>query len=210
MAVFLSKIRQNSNEVRMCHDWFKIDNFGLNFAFNYWNISVYLLKKWIYIVRSLCWEITQLTISNFVLTLIRIVYIFKSAMLAHHSFDESQLLLNHGEHNTKSHNVVHFDIHVQINYSIWRVKVNNISSHHCCSATGEQISLISFYALQNETYYTDIWLLARIYSVFGNPRVSDGLFGTAFVLPEIWSNFRNILEVPVYTWKKIWENFENR
>ncbi len=47
--------------------------FPIEFAFNYWNISAYLLKKWIYYC-----EITMLRNNQ------RIVYIFESAMLAHH------------------------------------------------------------------------------------------------------------------------------
>ncbi len=92
LALFLSKVGWNSNEVRMCYDWFRIDFFRLNLHFII-EILVHICWGSEFIIVSLCWEITQLIISNFVLPLIRTVYIFKSAMLARparHCSDKSQ------------------------------------------------------------------------------------------------------------------------
>ncbi len=82
-------------EIRMCHDWFRIDYFRLNLHLII-EILVHVCWSEFIIVRSLCWEVTRNNsiISNFVLSLIRIVYIFKSAMLVHHRIDESQLATN--------------------------------------------------------------------------------------------------------------------
>ncbi len=84
LTLFLSKVGQNSNKVRMCHDWFRIDYFRLNLHLIIEVLVHICWRSEFIIVRSLCCEITQLIISNFVRPLIRIVHIFESAMLAHH------------------------------------------------------------------------------------------------------------------------------
>ncbi len=68
----------------------------IEFAFNYWNISACLLKKWISYSETIILRNNQIKwsiISSFVLSLIRIVYIFKRAILARHHSDEFQLWL---------------------------------------------------------------------------------------------------------------------
>ncbi len=67
--------------------------FQIELAFNCWNISAYLSKKWIYYCEIIMLRNkTHLITSNFVLSWIRIVYIFESAMLVRHRLNESQLI----------------------------------------------------------------------------------------------------------------------
>ncbi len=76
----------------MCHDWFRIDKFRLNLHLIIEILANICWRNEFIIVRSLCWEITGLIILNFVLPLIRIVYIFKSAILARHCLNKSLYL----------------------------------------------------------------------------------------------------------------------
>ncbi len=48
LVLFLSKTRPNSNEVRMCHGWFRIDYFRLNLHLIIEILVHNSFKKWIY------------------------------------------------------------------------------------------------------------------------------------------------------------------
>ncbi len=69
----------------MCHNWFKTDYFRLNLCL--------IIEIFVFVeeVNILLWE-TEI-ILNFVLPLIRIVYIFKSELLAHHCFANPNSIL---------------------------------------------------------------------------------------------------------------------
>ncbi len=73
-------------QVRMCHDWFRTDYLRLNL-----HLIIEIFCIFVEELNLLLWE-TEI-ISNFVLPLIRILYIFENAMLAHHRSDESQYTL---------------------------------------------------------------------------------------------------------------------
>ncbi len=65
LALFLWKTKQNSNEVRMCHNWFWIDYFRLNL---YLIIEILVCICWrneFSIARPLCWEITRNNAVNY-------------------------------------------------------------------------------------------------------------------------------------------------
>ncbi len=58
-ALFLWKTRQNSNKVKICHDWFRIDYFSLNLHLII-EILVHICWRSEFIIaRPLCWKITR-------------------------------------------------------------------------------------------------------------------------------------------------------
>ncbi len=78
---------------KMCHNWFWIDYFRLNFHLIMEILATICWRREFIIARPLRWEINRNSAVNyfdFVLSLIRIVYIFERVMLAHRHSDVSQ------------------------------------------------------------------------------------------------------------------------